>query len=83
MTNREINTYGDDDWATPTKEEEISKMTTLEEFRSYHLDFIKNFRNKYLLYDLNFKEVCWMKHNIKSEEFDKLIRKLEEDKEYE
>ena len=51
-------------------------MTTLEEFRRYHLDFIKNFRNKYLLYDLNFKEVCWMKHNIKSEEFEKLIKKL-------
>tara|TARA_R110000765_G_scaffold205988_1_gene310913 strand:- start:230 stop:397 length:168 start_codon:yes stop_codon:yes gene_type:complete len=51
-------------------------MTTLEEFRGYHLDFIKNFTNNYLLYDLNFKEVCWMKYHIKSEEFDKLIKKL-------
>ena len=58
-------------------------MTTLEEFRRYHLDFLKNFNNSYLLYDLNFKEVCWMKWNIKSEEFDKLIKKLMEDKEYE
>ena len=58
-------------------------MTTLEEFRRYHLDFLKNFNNNYLLYDLNFKEVCWMKWNIKSEEFNKLIKKLMEDKEYE
>jgi len=53
----------------------IKNMTTLEEFREYHLDFIKNFNN-YLLYDLNFKEVCWMKWNIKSVEFDNLIKKL-------
>ena len=58
-------------------------MTTLEEFRRYHLDFLQNFNNSYLLYDLNFKEVCWMKWNIKSEEFNKLIKKLMEDKEYE
>jgi|TARA_Y100000361_G_scaffold153215_1_gene174486 hypothetical protein len=58
----------------------IKRKVTLEEFKEYYQDFLRNYLNEYRFLDLDFKSICFMKHGISGEEFDILIQEHERSK---
>jgi len=54
----------------------MGKKVILEQFEQYYQDYALNFIT-YKSYDLNFEQVCFMKHGIDKKDFDKLIIEMD------
>ena len=54
----------------------MGKKITLEQFEQYYQDYALNFVT-YKSYDLNFEQVCFMKHVIGEKDFNKLITEMD------
>ena len=54
-----------------------NKEMTLEEFKSYYKEYVKNFALYGKTYDLNFKQYMFMK-GLPEERFNKLIKQTNE-----